>query len=504
MATLKVHYGSPIVMGLTPYTSTRILPPGSSQDWPPLVDSQRLERYEEYLALVENRPADIFSRLDLEPGQESTIVLAFALPELLLNVWADALYGENSPDVSFEDDNVTDLWAQLWTDNGGDDVLGWEATFAAAMSGTSILKLHRDENEGVKVEEIDPGIFFPRLKKGSSRELEAVTLAWEEDRGGDGTADVYQVREDYTVENGLLISKRERRRGATDWGAPDETRAEDVDFLPFVDTHAKRWRGRYWGISELARNMSLFDEIDATLSNIAAVLEYHGKPILQVPRSWMFGGILSKGADRAYGVNRPEEADVARYIEFSGQVPAAIQHLDKLIQRAMLVSEVGETYFGMTEGSADTGVALRLRLQNYMKKVGRWSRKDDARLNDLADKGLALLGVEEDARTPKINRGSPLPIDELQEAQITQGLTAARLMSRKTAIRRNRTVDPDEIDEELAAIDDDAQTSPAGTGAAGAGLPAIPPPPPPAGLAQVQRDLGVTPPASAGAGPSPT
>jgi hypothetical protein len=496
---LKVHYGSPIVQGVTPYTSTKIVTPGAIADWPPYLDMNRLERYEEYTALVENRAVDVFERLDLSPGQESTITLALALPELLTNVWADALYGENSPDISFDSDDVTDQWEQLWTSNGGDDVLGWEAIFSAAFAGTGVLKLWRDDDGNVKVEEIDPAIFFPRLKAGSARDIESVTLAWEEDRKDGDRSDYWQVREDYSVVgNNLQIEYRERRKGTTEFRLVEENGSitEDVPFLPFVDTHAKRWRGRYWGISELARNMSLFDEIDATLSNIAEVLEYHGKPILQVPRSWMFGGILSKGADRAYGVNRPEEAQVARYITYDGQVTAATEHLDKLIARALLVSEVNETYFGKTEGSADSGVALRLRLQNYLKKVGRWARKDDLRIEQLANKGLYLMGVtDEAARKPSIQRGSPLPIDELQESQIAQGLVTGRLMSRETALRRLRMVDPDEIDDELDRIDADGVTSPGG----GAGLPPPAPPPPPAGLlGNIARVQGLEPPSAAG------
>lgn len=483
-ASFKSHYGSPVVMGLTPYTLTKIAPPGASVDWPPFVDSERLKRYAEYEALIENEANEVFERLGLAPGQQETISIALALPELIVNVWADALYGENSPDVTFEDDTVRDQFDAIWSGNGDDDVLGWEAIFAAGMSGTGVLRLFRDDDEVVKVEEIDPATYFPILKVGSSREIEAVDLAWIEDRGSDEKAELWEVKERYDLEAGhLRITRQERRQGATEFRAVKEENVQDVPFLPFVDTHAKRWRGRYWGISELARNMSVFDEIDATLSNIARILEYHGAPVLQVPRGWMFGGVLSKGTDRVYGVNRAEDKDIARYITYDGQIDASIKHLDGLISKALLVSEINEVYFGKTEGSADSGVALRLRLQNYLKKVGRWQKKDEARLIALADKALFLDGVTDAAaRVPTITFGSPLPIDELQESQITSGLIAAGLMSQRVAIRRLRTVD--DIDEEIDAIKADKEAATVG---APVPLRALPTPeaPRPAGLGAI-------------------
>lgn len=474
--TLTLSYGSPIVAGITPYTLARnILPSvGSAQskEWPPSLDGERLDLYRDFEALIENRPHDVstFENLRLSEGQETKIAIALALPELLCNVWADAVWGEGDAiTIEFKDDAMATKWEAVAKANDL-PTLGWESVFGAAFSGTSVFRIGRDERNldsigtEIRIEEISPSIYFPALRAGSAREVEAVALAWEEDRGDD-KVEVWQIKELHEVVRGQYVITKYERKG-TEGGSfhrVGEPKAPTgMNFLPFVDLHAKRWRGRFWGVSELSRNMSLFDEIDNTLSNIAEVLEYHGKPVLQVPASVLVGDKLFKGVDRAIGIRNPQEAEVARYITFDGLISDQLASLSKNLELALLVSEVPWTYFGVTEGGADTGVAMRLRLQNYLKKAGRWNRAQDHALDRLTD----MVGrIDDSAAGGKLTRaertiaeithGSPLPADDEQEARIEQGLVEARLSSRKTSITRLRRVK--DVDEEIAEIDADTE-----------------------------------------------
>lgn len=494
--TLRVTggYSDAIIEGLTPYQ--RIGPigsPGRDSEWPPTADSARLERYEHFTALIEHRPWDAFP--DLKPGidQDRTIALGVALPELLCNVWPDSVWND-PPDIEFESDVAEGRWGDIWQANGG-DTLGWESVFGAAFRGHSILQVYRGEPnaeqpEPIRIKEISPSIYFPVLKPGSAREVQSITLAWEENRASYGEPpDLWQVQENHYLNPSrqYVIEHRERRRGATAWrkGADDE-QPEGVDVLPFVELHAARWAGRYWGVSELARVDGLVNEIDARLSEIAGILDYHGGPMLQVPASLMPGGVLAKGFERAFGIRDPAEANIAKYITFDGKVSDQFAQIDKAVEYCFLTSEVPPTYFGFAEGASLSGTALRLRLQNYLKKAGRWQSREDARLRRLADVVLRIDGLApEDRAIRKIAFGSPLPADDEQEARIEQTLFEAGLSSRETSIRRLRRVDPDNVDEEIAAIERENET----TGATpppsvippppAPGLPGLPPPEPP-------------------------
>jgi hypothetical protein len=476
--------GAPIVVGLTPYT---LLGPIDFEgtlrtDFPPDIDSDRLERYGEYLALIENRPFDVFSDLQLKGEQRSKIVIALALPELICNVWADSVWGD-APKIEWKSDAANDRWERFAQENDIEQA-GWESVFAAAFRGTSVLKLHRDENrayEQVRLDEIPASLFFPSLKPGSDREFESVVLAWEEDRAnpGDTRVDLWQVRELHVLEGGrYVIHYEERKRGSTTkggWRRVAEKGFSDtgLDFVPFVDLHGARWSGRYWGMSELARITSIIDEIDNRLSDIAEVLEYHGKPILQVPKSLLVGNTFLKGADRTVAISDPALADVTKYITYDAMPDSQIAALDKLVSLALLTCEIPSTYFGEgVEGGAPSGTALKLRLQNYLKKAARWQRRETQRLRTLGEYVMRIDGdgvSSDQARESKVTHGSPLPADDEQEARIENLLSGnAVLTSRETSITRLRRVE--DVEEELAKIDGEQQATGAAAPTAPAGL----------------------------------
>ena len=466
MAIRQTVRGAPVVWGLTPYTllGPITLPGGDPKDFPPYIDADRLEAYADYEALVENRPYEVFDDLKLKGDQRSKIVIALALPELVCNVWADSVWTD-PPELEFAASGLNDRWEMFVRENDLQQA-GWESVFSAAMRGTSIWKLHRDVNdpiEQVRLDEVPASLFFPRLKAGSDREFESVILAWEEDRGGyGGKSDLWHVRELHVLddEGKYRIRYQQRRPKETTWltQKPDET--TDLDFVPFIDLHGARWSGRYWGMSELARITSVVDEIDNRLSDIAEVLEYHGKPILQVPKSLMRNQTLEIGADRAFGIGDKELADVARYITWDGKVDDQIAALDKLLELALLTCEVPPGYFGMgVEGSAVSGTALKLRLQNYLKKAARWQRRETKRLRQLGEFVMRIDGQNaKAARDSQAQHGSPLPADDEQEARIENLLTGnAVLSSRKTSIQKLRRVE--DVDEELKRIEADMKSA---------------------------------------------
>jgi len=464
MAQIVGGYDRPLIQGLTPWTATRVSTLAQRSDWPPTIDEERLDAYVDFENLILNRPDLVFADLGLAPAQKEKILIAANLPELLCNVWADATWSD-PPTIELPSTKGDDAWGEIDRANSWTDIGAWESVFGAAFSGHSIVRLYRDEERTVSpvvIEEISPAIYFPVLRPGSARVVDFVVLAWEEDRAEplSTRSDVWQIREIHRIEDGrYTITKEERKADRGQAFGMVSRLVTDLDFLPFVDLHAKRWRGRYWGVSELERNLSLFDSIDNTLSNVGEILEYHGKPMLQVPYSSLFGGTLKKGADRVLGIRRHEEADVARYITFDGQISAQIENLDKTLELAFLTAEVPRTYFGFDAGqSSPSGTSLKLQLQNYLKKAARWQRADSVRQEAIVDYALRITGgFEEAARIAKITSGSPLPADDEQEARIETTLYGQGLSSRRTSLTKLRRVE--DVDEEIAAIEQDKADS---------------------------------------------
>jgi hypothetical protein len=481
--SLRGSYTQPLVGAYTPFTRVGILPTPTGEerrDWPPDIDSERLQQYEHYLALMENRPWDVFPDLpaaSADSTDDRLLALAVALPELIANVWPDSVWND-PPNITWENDTWGNRWAELWADNGGDG-LGWESMLGAAFRGTSVLQVRRDTTgafeQETRIEEIEPALYFPVVEH---RRPARVFLAWEEDRDPYGTRpEIWQVREHHHLEgDDYIIDYDERRKGQNrQWKTVRTDREEGLGLLPFVELHGARWAGRYWGMSELARIDGLVAEVDARISRISAVLDYHGDPLLQVPASAMPGGSLMRGVNKALGIRNPDEADIARYITWEAMASAQFQLLDKAVEYAFLTTEVPPTYFGYAEGGSLSGTALKLRLQNYLKKASRWQRREESRLRNLARVvGAVERQAPEATAIRQVEFGSPLPADDEQEARIESMLFGDGLTSRKLAIRRLRRVEAEDLDIEVTAAEADqganaplpGGTPPAGLGAA--------------------------------------
>lgn len=462
-------------MGLTPYTKTQVaFPERAPSNWPPAIDAERLAQYELYDALIENRHQDVFAdlRLKLDAQQASKIAIAIALPELLCNVWADAVWSD-PPTIEWSSQALDDQWTAIDTANSFTEIGAWESVFSAAGWGHSVIRMYRDEDRkqrehvdsDVFFEEVPPGIFFPTLRKGSARQLEAVTLAWEEDRADPDAPkrEMWQVRQDHFVEDGqytIVTAERKATNSSDNFRRVGVEAPSGVDFLPFNVLHASRWRGRYWGVSELSRNLGIFDEVDNTISNVAEILEYHGKPVLQVPASVIYGGTLFKGADKSIGIRNPDEAPIARYITYDGQLDSQMASIDKNLELLFLTNEVPGRYFGLGGDAPPSGVAFKLALQNYLKKAARWQARERMRLRDLTVMALRLDGASDSIEPPKIHDGSPLPADDEAEARIETALVTAGLASQRGAmLRLRRSGTPDDVDQEIAEIDADKEAN---------------------------------------------
>lgn len=468
-------YSQPIIMSLTPWQSVRVGSVEARSIWPPAIDAERVQALADYTALIENQPQMVFNDLGLSKDQEEKIVVAAALPELLCNVWADSVWSD-PPTIELPSDAAQTAWEAIDEANDWTELGAWESVFGAAGWGTSVVRLYRSEQLAeqtgslVQIEEIDPAIYFPILRAGSSRLVEMIVLAWEEDRAGidDTKSDLWQIRELHQLNDAGRYEIVTQQRKPPSFGssvafATVNVETTDLDFLPFIDMHAARWRGRFWGMSELARNLTVFDDIDNTLSNVAEILEYHGKPMLQVPASVTFGGLLDKGADRAIGIRNYQDANIARYITYDGQLDAQLASLDKSLEMAFLTSEVPRTYFGLgVDAVASSGTSLKLQLQNYLKKAGRWQKRETKRSRLLVDMALRLLGGFEDpaARLAEISHGSPLPVDDEQQVRIAVSAVTGGLMSKESGVKiMERLGFVEDADAEMDLLDAEKEAS---------------------------------------------
>lgn len=150
-------------------------------------------------------------------------------------------------------------------------------------------------------------------------------------------------------------------------------------------------------------------------------------------------------------------------------------HIQKLV--SLVLSRVGlvPQFVGQeVDGQAESGTAIRLRFMpttNAAKGKGReWDGSVPLQL-DLALRVMALP-IEQGgfgrsyssagSERPSVERGDVLPVDEGETIVDNSTAVTARIRSRKTAIKaQHPDWSDDQVDEELAAIGEDAKASPA-------------------------------------------
>jgi hypothetical protein len=191
-----------------------------------------------------------------------------------------------------------------------------------------------------------------------------------------------------------------------------------------------------------------------------------GQPLAQFPAGDDI--LVSTKLDKNLG---EDTAGVFKVLEYSYDAEALIAHKRDLVETILTRRGLTPQWVGVATTSGDgyavSGTHLRLRMIPT-DKAGRGKARpwDDqlprvisltARVDALpVEQGGFGAGWDAPDALPAIERANPLPVDEVEDAQVTQALISARVMSRRSAIKRQHPDwDQAAIDAELEAIDAD-------------------------------------------------
>jgi hypothetical protein len=390
---------------------------------------------------------------------------------LLSKVIADVLFGEKvqieSPTKNKEEQKFIDA---LMYDNNLNVQLYESALFNSAR-GDALLRVRIEDNQ-IKIEDVNPAMYFPELDGNFRKDPEKKYLAWRENLDlPDGKVASYMIVEEYTV--GLIETKIYRMKDE-DSREIDSVVAVDIfnaltgkdikekvetgiEKIPLIHIPNFRMESSYWGTSDFEDLQSLFFAINNRMTKIDNILDKHSDPILSLPP-----GILDeKGEVKKEKLGMIETRDgegKPEYIVWNANLESAFKQIDEMIKMIFLMGEISPDVVGLDtgRGGAESGRALKLRMVRTLAKKNRKSLYYEQGIKEAIEIASMYaksgnykvddIGYKGDPIVPNIIFADGVVDDKVEEVQNETLKVEAGLTSKKRAIKVIEDMDDEEAD----------------------------------------------------------
>lgn len=288
--------------------------------------------------------------------------------------------------------------------------------------GDCPIRIYKDEYTGYYNFTIwDAGQWFPVVSQDGTYRIEKHCLAWMENRSTDPQVkdyylhvQVFDVHEPSKIEyhvfhngsDGSYIGREE-----PDYPILIET---GFDTCPIFNLRPYAVSGTVFGYDDYVPIDAVMAEIIVRVSQISAILDKHADPAMTGPVSMLHKdpktGEMYLERSKFYGIN--EDDTPPSYLTWDGQLTAAFDQLEFLINQLYTLSEMGAAITGGIDssGNAVSGTAMRFKMVNPLAKARRVTNS----LTDPIRKMLSVLcsnmpDVDEETAEPGEGADTKLP-----------------------------------------------------------------------------------------------
>lgn len=351
------------------------------------------------------------------------------------------------------------------------DTTAYELAISTGFRGSGALRARTTDDARLVIEEIPACNYFAERRPGNERELLSQAVAWvvpgpdgrrflrvEQHEPGTITHQAFELGGDGKVKGEVALT-------ATDGDEAPENPVEETGVPHPLLVHAPNFRlgGEFWGISDLRDLFDLADGINNRLTQIDTILGRHAHPKLVGTQGLTLAdehGNVNARQDYIE-IENPELAkSLPRYLTWEGQLQAATEELDRLIDLFWVVSELSPAVLGLDRSGlkADSGKALRLLFLNTEHKVNRRKRYLGPALRQAlfvaSLLGAAKLGGRYVAlpEPPAIKWADGLPHIYSEAVEDETRLYEAGLTSAESAIMRVQECTREQAQEELERL----------------------------------------------------
>lgn len=431
-------------------TDLSFLSPGNR--FPPPSEIPRLQVYEQNLQLFSTDPTPTYPELQRLVKREdySYYLIALGFPKRLSTLWADLVLGEPPRFTAPAPGEQEILDTLVASTNLLSEA--YKAVIDMSRYGHAVLKLRHDGIRPI-VEVIPPSLWYPILNPKNQAEIVAHVIAYTDPNKTTLYAEIHEAGRitylEAALKDGIIRPPVSQRFELTPVNEPL------ILFVPNLPTSDNPLgRDDYQDIDPLLQ------EINLRLSQISRILDMHADPHLAGPMSAMefdeaTGQYIFRTSGSRYFPLQPGDPE-PKYITWDGQLSAAYEELDRLMELLYLVSETSPAAFGQLKaGLAESGSALKRLLLAPLRKAQRIA----SHLNPVLRKAL-ILASQLDASV----RGTPvlsdvhiefqdgLPNDEREDVEVVTKLYQAKLISAESALRRLFNLDGPALEKELTNL----------------------------------------------------
>lgn len=430
------------------------------QPWPPEGERKRIQKYRENCLLFEGRHELVYkdwTRL-LREDVKATLELILNWHKRLSLLWADLLLSEPPRIMGGDLGSAEQLAVERLVEDNSLLNTSYEVVLDISRAGTGLFKVRYD-GRGI-IEALPPTLWFPVVSPTNIREVVAHVLAWrysekvgykevqflraEIHERGKITTRVYRLADDGQIK--ALLEENEEATG--------------VDQFLIVPIHNVLTTDRVTGIDDYSDLDTIIQEIEVRIAQISRILDKHSDPNMHGPETALSYDVTGESSFLSGGKYFPvgPGESIPGYVTWDGQLSAAFQQIDVLMEQLYFLSETSPAAFGqLKSGLAESGSALRRLMMAPLLKTSRLRMRLDPGLREalwlasLLEKaqGMPNAVVLEDI---SILWQDGLPKDEPEETQTESTRYTAGLTSLESALKRMFGLEGEALEEELARI----------------------------------------------------
>jgi len=403
----------------------------------------------------------------LRPERRAQIWLIINWHQMLSTLWPDLLVGEPPQFTASTPEQQTFL-DFLVTQNRLVNGI-YEVGIDVSRYGNGLFNTWYDGGK-VRIGTASPEVWVPWATPSDIKDVQGHVLGWKYQQGDKFWLDT-QTHLAGSVQHILYETDRDGTilRAV---GGDEQPVATNVDDFLVVPVHNVTTSDRYFGISDYDICESICQEEESRLSQIKFVLDKNSDPNLKGPSSVVTtnpqtGEAEVKTGGKYFPLNVGEDVN---YLTWDGQLDAAFKELDKLQDRKFQLTGISPALFGGDFGRAESGSAMKRLLISTLRKINRLRLQFDPAVRQVISVASRLAvankvegAVEIGVQDVHIAWQDGLPQDLVETSSAYATLKAAGLVSTRTAVSVALEKGGSALDEELKAIEQDAQKAAAET-----------------------------------------
>ncbi len=436
------------------------------QAWPPkdTDTTNRLGMYDANRKLFQGKHDQVFDnwmRL-LREDHNATLEIILNWHRRLSVLFANLLLGEPPRISAGEKGSIEQAAVDRLIRDNKLLLTAYKTVIDMSRFGDGLFKIRHDKR-GI-IEAVSPSIWFPVVDRDNVNNILYHVLGWtytETTKTFLGTKETKYLKVEIHEKGRITNQLYTMSDNYIDKQVDSKETLTGIDDFLIIQVSNLLTSEDVTGYDDYTDLESIIQEMEVRLGQISRILDKHADPNMYGPdiaveTDAATGESTYRGGGKYFPVMQGEEKP--GYITWEGQLQAAFEELDRLIQQLYIISETCEPAFGIVKnGLAESGSAMRRLLMAPLAKVNRIRLIFDPALKQALTTAAALEVAQGTKGAAKIENVTiewqdGVPADDTEQINVESIKYGAGLTSLEGAVGRITGYEGDKLQAELDRI----------------------------------------------------